>query len=265
MFSVVIVATIASAQSESRTHGSFPMERADGNNDGEVSWREVHKFAPRYSRKQFNNLDRNGDGLLTKADVRKRPDGANASFPEGERLKAILRRADANDDDRVTKQELEATAPQLATRGFTRLDANKDGAITEADLKKVNNISKPDQKTVREADVNGDGLWSYAELKTVATRLNEEAFNSADSDDDGLLNSEELAALRRAAKQRTERSTQQAQVRRDTIEKVLESDTDDDGEVSFEELIAAKPGFPRKAFDRNDRNKDGVVTRADLP
>jgi Ca2+-binding EF-hand superfamily protein len=260
VLSIAVVAMTAAGQSDDRDRGTFPMQRADSNNDGEVSWAEVHRFAPRYSKGQFKKLDKNGDGLLSKADVRKPSEG----FPEGDRLKAILRRADADKNNRVTQQELEATAPQLATRGFARLDSNKDGVITKADLDNINNREERSPQTIREADENGDGLWSYAELKTVFPRVQERAFNGADGDGDGSLDSNELEAFRRAARKQKERSTQQANVRGNAIEKILESDKNNDGEVSFEELVAAKPGFPREAFDRNDRNKDGVVTQADL-
>ena len=36
-----------------------------------------------------------------------------------------------------------------------------------------------------------------------------------------------------------------------------------DGSVTFDELTTAKAGFPREAFDRADRNKDGVISTDD--
>jgi Ca2+-binding EF-hand superfamily protein len=49
------------------------------------------------------------------------------------------------------------------------------------------------------------------------------------------------------------------------IEKLHGADTDGDGKVTYEEVTAAKPGFPREAFDRADRNGDGVLSQDDAP
>lgn len=267
-FLVGLAALSASGQGQKRGTGSFPMERADTNGDGKASWDEVHEMMPRFTQDRFNQLDRNGDGLLSKDEVRRQSDRAEGNMPQGDRLKALLRRADADGDGRVTKQELEAVSPQLAANGFARLDTNEDGVITEADLKKQNNPGGLSPKAIRNADANGDGQWSYEELKTVAKRLPKPAFERVDANGDGLLNEEELQQLRkrRGGQQNQRRgNAQSVQVRRDAIGKILESDANGDGGVSFEELVAAKPGFPRNVFDRNDRNNDGVVSRADLP
>ncbi len=269
VFSVGILSLCAVAQPQKRAPGSFPMERADANGDKKVSWSEVRKVAPRFTQERFNNLDRNGDGLLSKADTpEQRAKGAAGKFPQGEQLVAILRRADADGDNRVTKAELEVAAPQLAKRGFARLDTNKDGVITEVDLKKSENPGTPSPRAIQQADANGDGHWSFKELKTVAKRLPKEMFDRVDKDRDGLLNADEIKTLRREATRQPNRpggNSEQANVRRDAIEKVLRSDANGDGGVTFEELVAAKPGFPRSTFDRNDRNNDGVVSKADAP
>ena len=46
--------------------------------------------------------------------------------------------------------------------------------------------------------------------------------------------------------------------------RLLETDPNKDGKVSFDEIAAAKPGFPREAFDKADTNKDGVVSSDDV-
>jgi len=270
VLAVVLVSYAGTAQPQKRSGGTFPMERADANSDGNVSWAEVREVAPRFTQERFNDLDKNGDGLLSKADAPKRSGGAKGKLPEGDRLIAILRRADEDGNDRVTKKELMATAPQLAKRGFARLDTNKDGAISEADFNKPKKNARgggPTPQAIKRADANGDGQWSYAEIKTVAKQLPERAFNRADDDGDGVLNAKELQALRRSGNQQSKRAdnnTEQAKVRRDAIDKILKSDSNSDGSVSFEELTAAKPGFPRNTFNRSDRNNDGVVSSSDI-
>ncbi len=270
VFSLGLMALTATAQPPNHAKSAFPMERADANGDGNVSWAEVREVAPQFTQERFNKLDRNGDGLLSKADVpqqrAKGAKGAAGQMPQGEQLAAILKRADTNGDKRVTQSELENTAPRLAKRGFARLDTNKDGAISEADFKQRGNPGAPSPKAVQEADANGDGQWSYDELKTVAKRLPEKLFKSVDADGDGLLNADEVKALRAKAARQSKasgRNADLAKVRQDAITKILKSDADGNGEVTFEELAAAKPGFPRSTFDRNDRNNDGVVSKAD--
>ncbi len=266
VFAVAGLAFAANAQPPKRAAGTFPMERADSNGDGEVSWAEVHAVAPKLSKERFNAMDRNGDGLLSKADVASRAKGAKTALPQGEQLRAILRRADADGDQKVTKEELEASAPQLAKRGFARLDLNKDGVISAADRKNTAKPGTPSQKAIEQADANGDGLWSYEELKTVAKQLQPRAFRSVDGNGDGLLNANELQALRRTAERQPKRSaanTNPSQTKLDAVNKILQADADGDGGVTFEELVAAKPGYPRSAFDRNDGNKDGVISTAD--
>ena len=267
VFAVAGCAWVSNAQPAKRAAGAFPMERADSNGDGEVSWAEVHAMAPKVTKERFNSLDRNGDGILSKADVPARSKGAKNALPQGEQLRAILSRADSDRDNKVTKEELEASAPQLAKRGFARLDVNKDGVISAADRRPPAKPGVPSERAIQKADANGDGLWSYTELKTIAKQLQERAFNSVDKDKDGLLNADELQALRRMAsnppKNRPAAKSDQAQARLDAVNKILQSDSNGDGDISYEELVAAKPGYPRSAFDRNDRNGDGVVSSAD--
>lgn len=43
-------------------------------------------------------------------------------------------------------------------------------------------------------DINGDGMYSYPELRAVRPGLSEEAFTALDVSGDGLLDGEEIAA-----------------------------------------------------------------------
>jgi Ca2+-binding EF-hand superfamily protein len=261
---MVLLASTAHAQQQRRA-ASFPMQRADANGDGKVSWAEVRETAPKLSQDRFNKMDRNGDGLLSREDVPKAENRAGGNMPQGEQLVAILRRADADGDEKVTKQELQAEAPRLARAGFTRLDTNKDGVISEADFAQTEKQGRPTPRAIQRADANGDGLWSYDEIKTVATNLQERVYKSADKDGDGLLNQEELQGLRqRADRERKARKAAYAKARKDSVTKMLESDANEDGQLTYKELAAAKPGYPRENFDRNDRNKDGVISKQDV-
>jgi hypothetical protein len=157
-------------------------------------------------------------------------------------------------------------ASAVSTRTTTASSPSEDLDVRE----KANGPIPPQ---LRAADADNDGQWSYDELRTVAPNLTTTSLRArADKNGDGLLNRQELQALRRqdrAAKKTRASATCKrnatAQVRHDAITKLLQIDADDDGAVSFEEVLAAKPGYPREAFDRNDRNNDGVLSRQDMP
>jgi hypothetical protein len=43
-------------------------------------------------------------------------------------------------------------------------------------------------------DINGDGMYSYAELQAYAPDISEDTFSVLDTSGDGLLNASEIAA-----------------------------------------------------------------------
>jgi len=43
-------------------------------------------------------------------------------------------------------------------------------------------------------DINGDGMYSYAEVRAYAPDLSEDTFNVVDTSGDGLLDASEIAA-----------------------------------------------------------------------
>lgn len=88
----------------------------DANTDGVVS----HAEAEAMRTAQFNRLDTNGDGYLSQAE-------RNVVPRVGRRLRHV---SDADNDGRLSRSELMA-APY---RGFNRLDANHDGAISAAEV-----------------------------------------------------------------------------------------------------------------------------------
>jgi Ca2+-binding EF-hand superfamily protein len=113
----------------------------DQNDDGKVTKDEW--LAP--TERIFDRADANGDGALDKAEVeqmaeRTQPRGRGARGQGrpgfggfggrgGGNFGARIMARDANDDGKVTKDEL----PQQMQRLFERLDANGDGAIDKAE------------------------------------------------------------------------------------------------------------------------------------
>jgi len=98
-------------------------DKADADHDGMITRAEF--IAARSSR--FPTMDRNGDGVVSKADF-----GRLARFkPEAAtRLDTVIAQADANHDGRVTQAELAAAPAPI----FDRIDTDHDGSINKAEL-----------------------------------------------------------------------------------------------------------------------------------
>lgn len=105
-----------------------------------------------------------------------------------------LAQADSNGDGSVTKQEL----LDLRAANFGRLDRNGDGFIDSADSPPMGPGKKrfgDAYAQVQAADANGDRRISRQELVGAPTPR----FDAADKDSNGILSSQEIAALRASA------------------------------------------------------------------
>lgn len=115
-------------------------------------------------------------------------------------------------------------------------------------------------QAMKKADTNGDGKLTFEELAAVRPKLTKERFALMDRNGDGVLDK----ADREAATPQNP-SKEAARTPRVILESLLKADANDDKVVSYDELTAARPEFPRERFDKLDRNKDGVISEADLP
>jgi Ca2+-binding EF-hand superfamily protein len=171
-------------------------------------------------------------------DRKARPDEIKAQMLE--RFKA----ADTNGDGMISREEASAGLPQLA-KHFDSIDTDKNGLITMQEFEAaMKGLHGPQYNALARLDKDGDGLISRGEAQ-VAPRLAKH-FDEIDTNKDGFLSKDELAAARTKMK--------------DAIFAYI--DTDGDGRISREE--AAR--FPRLAlrFDQIDANKDGYLTKAEL-
>ncbi len=100
-------------------------------------------------------------------------------------------------------------------------------------------------------DTDGDGGVSLAEFQARSAEVTEERFARLDSDGDGLLTSQELAARRG---HREHRGFEPGEI-----------DTDGDGAVSLSELQSVRPGMTEERFARMDSNGDGVISSDERP
>ncbi len=91
-------------------------------------------------------------------------------------------------------------------------------------------------------DADADGQVTMAELTAGKTEM----FAAADANADGLLNAEERALMREAARQRAAANG-------------VPGDADGDGNISLAEFTGTNP-----LFDRADADGDDIVTRAEF-
>jgi Ca2+-binding EF-hand superfamily protein len=113
-------------------------------------------------------------------------------------MEALFEQADANHDGKVSKDEfLAARAAQ-----FSSFDRNGDGFIDEQDFpKRLMSMSQAHARfaeMLKQFDTNNDGRISREEFAQGPTPI----FDLADTDHDGVLNAQELAAAKQMAKSR---------------------------------------------------------------
>lgn len=84
----------------------------------------------------FASIDRDGDGYLTRSELRRWHDAKRAERrTEGERrFDAMFRAADLNGDGRLSRVEVDEAMPRLAER-FAWFDENRDGTLSREELR----------------------------------------------------------------------------------------------------------------------------------
>lgn len=110
-------------------------------------------------------------------------------------------RGDTDGDGRLSRAEATAEATAKASERssdwFDKLDADKDGYVTQAEIDKAreNRRSAMDAKKdeyFKAADINGDGQLSLDEVQAKMPRL-ADRFSTLDKDKNGSLSKDELA------------------------------------------------------------------------
>jgi Ca2+-binding EF-hand superfamily protein len=188
--------------------------RADSNQDGQVSVEELRALRPGVTDEMFKRLDQDGDGFLTATDRRAQANRTPGADDANTRVQLFGRfmQSDANNDGKVSFEELTSARPGFPKQDFDRIDRNSDGFITQDDMQRQRTIAdrpKPPRKPATgaapgdgpqrdvfrkrmlSADANQDGKISFSEMKTTFPGLNQERFDALDRDKDGLISPED--------------------------------------------------------------------------
>ena len=192
----------------------------------------------------FQQLDKNGDGKLTKDEM-------------PERLGQFLMRADANGDGALTKQELAEARKNLSAAKpaagagaglptvdemFQRHDKNADGKLTKDELPEFA------AERLMRADANGDGELSKEELTEMRKKWAEQAGAAAGRDGPGGAGPGAGGRFDSAEMfQRLDRNGDGSLTKDELPERLAEllmrADADGNGSLSKEELHKAREHF----------------------
>ncbi|MBL8242398.1 MAG: EF-hand domain-containing protein [Bryobacterales bacterium] len=169
------------------------MTALDGDKDGTISAAEI-AGAPA----ALKSLDKNGDGVLAAEEVR-------PQMPERDGGQAVdiagpLFSFDANKDGKLTKEEV----PERMQGIFARADADKDGQLTREEIAKASAGQErrgggeggpPMDPLTRALDANRDGALSEAEIAGAVAAL-----KTLDKNGDGVLSGEEIRPAMRGGR-----------------------------------------------------------------
>jgi EF hand domain-containing protein len=108
-------------------------------------------------------------------------------------------KADTDGDGRVSRAEATASGAARSAEWFDKLDLNKDGYITQDEMKQAHDtrhdmhgdMKEKMEARFKEADANGDGQISLEEAQAKMPHVAEH-FTALDTDKNGLLSKDEL-------------------------------------------------------------------------
>lgn len=167
----------------------------------------------------------------------------------GKRGGQLFDRFDANEDDSISQEEVDAQSASL----FAEADADNNGIVT-LDEFKVQFLAKSDQmriKAFQRIDRDGDGSVSQEDFNKLSDRI----FSRMDRDDDGVIE----------PKMRGERGKRKAEAGQDGSEGKKQRRAEKDrGERGGKHHGRRGRGPMKMLFTTFDQNADGKVTREEF-
>ena len=187
-------------------------------------------FAADDKRQGFNDLDKDKDGALSRAEAAAKPELNFKDMDrnnDGKVSRAEYLRVMAGKDAGMVKRKV--TGEDRKYPGFNDLDKDKDGALSKSEAG-----GNPDlAKKFKQADKDGDGKLTRSEYLAAVTgkdnagagqsakaKSNDPGFNKLDKDNDGALSRTEAAGNAELAK------------------KFKEADKNSDGKLSRAEYLS---------------------------
>jgi Ca2+-binding EF-hand superfamily protein len=165
--------------------------KLDKDGDGAIS-REEAKDQKRLSR-QFDTIDGNKDGKLSKEELQ----GFHANMREKHKaaFEQRFKEADKDGDGALSKAEAEnAKMPGLAAH-FDRADANQDGKVGKDELQSGRKrMHDRHAESFKAADTDGDGALTKAEAEAGKLDRLVQHFDQLDANKDGKIGPEEAHA-----------------------------------------------------------------------
>lgn len=267
--------------------------QADANHDRQVTFDELKAVRPEVTPEVFDQHDRNGDGVLSPADLgaatetpapspKRLPDQppqaqAKAAPPKMNIPNAVLQ-ADANGDGEVSFHEAREMKPDLTQEAFARFDKSGDGVLSLADLAiakaahKEKHSAKRERKPAataaavpelfRQADADQDNRVTMDEARALKPDITEEEFGGFDINGDGIITAKDFAA--KQAKPAAAAPKADSGIGQSVRDAFRRADADTDGTVTLEEARALKPDMTAEELSVFDKNGDGKVSEADF-
>ena len=105
----------------------------DKNGDGRISRDEAREGSDR----MFSEIDTNKDGFISQEEMQAHHKTMHDEFREGmrEKMRDHWKSADKDGDGALSRAEVEAASMKRLSRDFDKIDTNKDGKLSEDEMK----------------------------------------------------------------------------------------------------------------------------------